>query len=119
MESSKSSRAAIAATCLSLANTLIGAPMIGAQAHPGPSGSKTVTGEVSTVEGKFHMAKSPQGEDILEIVDNSYAITTRTGEELRLELSHDTKVPERANPGDKIEARISQEGLTLSVTKIE
>lgn len=119
MESFKSSRAPVAATCLILANMLIDVPVIGAQSHSGPSGSKTVTGEVSTVEGKFHIAKSPQGKDILEIVDKSYVITTRTGEELRLELSHDTKVAERANPGDKIEARISQEGLTLSVTKIE
>jgi hypothetical protein len=65
------------------------------------------------------MAKSPQGVDVLEIVDKSYVITTRTGEELRLDLSEDTKVPTRANPGDKIEARISQEGHTLSVTRIE
>ena len=116
------SRSAVAAACLSLVNMLVGTPMIGAQshpAHPGPSPSKTVTGEVSTVEGEFHMAKNPQGEDILEMVDRSYVITTRTGEELRLELSHDTKVPKRANPGDRIEARISQEGHTLSVTRVE
>jgi hypothetical protein len=65
------------------------------------------------------MAKNPQGEDILEIVDKSYVITTRTGEEMRLELSENTKVPKRANPGDRIEARISQDGHTLSVTRIE
>jgi hypothetical protein len=117
MEPFKSGRAAVAATCLSLVNTLVGAPMLVAQSEP--SASKTVTGEVSTVEGEFHMAKSPQGEDVLEIVDKSYVITTRTGEELRLDLSEDTKVPTRANPGDKIEARISQEGHTLSVTRIE
>ena len=120
MESMKSCRAAVAATCLSLVNTLVGATIVGAQSHPGPSDSKTVIrGEVSTVEGEFHMAKSPQGEDILEMVDKSYVITTRTGEEMRLELSQDTKVPTRANPGDRIEARISQEGHTLSVTRIE
>lgn len=113
------SRSAVAAACLSLVNMLVGAPMIGAQSHPGPSDSKTVRGEVSTVEGEFHMAKSPRGEDILEMVDKSYVITTRTGEELRLELSQDTKVPTRANPGDRIEAKISQEGHTLSVTRIE
>lgn len=113
------SRSAVAAACLSLVNMLVGAPMIGAQSHSGPSLSKTVTGEVATVEGEFHMAKNPQGEDVLEMVDRSYVITTRTGEELRLELSHDTKVPKRANPGDRIEARISQEGHTLSVTRVE
>ncbi|HXX74595.1 MAG TPA: hypothetical protein VEI50_05670 [Nitrospiraceae bacterium] len=112
--SHKFNRTAIAATGLSLVATLVGA-----QPHSDPSASKTVTGEVSTVEGEFHMAKTPQGEDILEIVDKSYVVTTRTGEELRLELSRDTKVPQRANPGDRIEARISQEGHTLSVTRIE
>ena len=119
MERIKCTRVAIAATCVSLVNALFGATIIGAQSHSGPSPSKTVTGEVSTVEGEFHMAKNPQGEDILEMVDRSYVITTRTGEELRLELSHDTKVPKRANPGDRIEARISQEGHTLSVTRVE
>ena len=117
MEPFKSGRAAVAATCLSLVNTLAGAPMLGAQSEP--SASKIIAGEVSTVEGEFHMAKNPQGEDILEMVDRSYVITTRTGEELRLELSHDTKVSKRANPGDRIEARISQEGHTISVTRIE
>lgn len=119
MERIKCTRVAVAATCVGLMNALFGATMIGAQSHSGPPPSKTVTGEVSTVEGEFHMAKNPQGEDILEMVDRSYVITTRTGEELRLELSHDTKVPKRANPGDRIEARISQEGHTLSVTRVE
>ena len=118
MEPIKSGRAAIAATCLSLVNTLlVGVPILGAQY--GPEASKTVAGEVSTVEGEYHMAKTPKGEDILELVDKSYVITTRTGEELRLNISEDTKVPKRANPGDRIEARISQEGHTLSVTRIE
>jgi len=117
MEPFKSGRAAAAATCLSLVNTLVGAPMLGAQSEP--SASKTVAGEVSKVEGEYHMAKTPQGEDIIELVDKSYVITTRTGEELRLNISEDTKVPKRANPGDRIEARISQEGHTLSVTRIE
>jgi len=117
MEPFKSGRAAVAATCLSLVNTLAGAPMLGAQSEP--SASKTIAGEVSKVEGEYHMAKTPQGQDILELVDKSYVITTRTGEELRLNLSEDTKVPKRANPGDRIEARISKEGHTLSVTRIE
>jgi hypothetical protein len=112
-------RASLAVTCFSLANTVLNVTMIGAQPHSDPSTSKTVSGEVSTVQGEFFMAKTPQGKDILKIEDKSYFITTRTGEEIRLELSRDTKVPERANPGDRIEARISQEGRTLSVTKIE
>jgi hypothetical protein len=119
MDSCKASRSAVAATCLSLVNALFGATMVVAQSHSEPASSKTVTGEVSTVDGEFHMAKTPQGEDILEIVDKSYVITTRTGEELRLELSKNTKVSKKANPGDRIEARISQEGHTLSVTHIE
>ena len=119
MERIKCTLVAVAATCVSLVIALFGATIVGAQSHSGPSPSKTVTGEVATVEGEFHMAKNPQGEDILEMVDRSYVITTRTGEELRLELSHDTKVPKRANPGDRIEARISQEGHTLSVTRVE
>jgi hypothetical protein len=119
MEPIRISRAAVAAICLSLGNMLFGATMIGAQSHSEPASSKTVRGEVSTVDGVFHMAKTPQGEDTLEIVDKSYVITTRTGEEMRLELSENTKVPKRANPGDRIEARISQDGHTLSVTRIE
>jgi hypothetical protein len=120
MDSCKASRSAVAATCLSLVNTLFGATMVEAQSpHVEPAASKIVRGEVSTVDGEFHMAKTPQGEDILEIVDKSYVITTRTGEELRLELSKNTKVSKKANPGDRIEARISQEGHTLSVTHIE
>ena len=31
----------------------------------------------------------------------------------------DTKVQKRVNPGDKIEAKISSKGHTLSVTRIE
>jgi hypothetical protein len=119
MDSSKPSRSAVAATCLSLVNTLLGATMVEAQSHVEPASSTTVRGEVSTVDGEFHMAKNPQGEDILEIVDKSYVITTRTGEEMRLELSEKTKVSKKANPGDRIEARISQEGHTLSVTHIK
>lgn len=80
------------------------------------SPSKIVTGEVSQVEGEFHMANDPLGEDTLNIVDKSYVITDHAGTELRLELSDDTKVPNRVNPGDKIEAEVSSEGHTLSVT---
>ena len=115
----KTGRAVVAAACLSLVSTLVSATMIEAQSHSESSSSKTIRGEVLTVEGEFHMAKTPQGDDILELVDKSYVITTRTGEEMRLELRRDTKVPQRANPGDRIEARISQEGQTLSVTKFK
>jgi len=81
--------------------------------------SNVVVGEVSAVEGEFHMAKNAHGEDTLEMVDKSYTITTRSGQEMRLELSTDTKVPTRANPGDRVEAKISDEGRTLSVTRLE
>jgi hypothetical protein len=83
------------------------------------SGSKIVQGEVSQVVGEFHMAKTPQGEDTLHMVDKSYVITSQAGEEVRLELDDNTKVRNRVNPGDKIEVKISPEGRTLSVTRLE
>ncbi|HSV91101.1 MAG TPA: hypothetical protein VLH80_08360 [Nitrospiraceae bacterium] len=83
------------------------------------SPSRIVTGEVAQVEGKFYMAKNPQGEVTLDIEDKFYVITSQAGEEMRLELDDNTKVRKRANPGDKIEAKISPKGHTLSVTRIE
>jgi hypothetical protein len=83
------------------------------------SPSKIVTGEVSKVEGEFQMAKDRQGIDMLDIVDNAYVITDQSGKEVRLELDDNTKVRNRVNPGDKIEAKISSEGHTLSVTRLE
>jgi len=81
--------------------------------------SKVVTGEVAQVEGEFHMAKDTQGELTLDIVDKSYVITSQAGEEVRLELNDNTKVLKKVNPGDKIVAKISSKGHTLSVTRIE
>lgn len=83
------------------------------------SPSKIVTGEVAQVEGEFHMAKDPQGEVTLDIVDKSYVITSQAGKEVRLELDDNTKVGKRVNPGDKIEAKVSSKGHTLSVTRLE
>lgn len=83
------------------------------------SPSKIVTGEVAQVEGEFHMAKDTQGELTLDIVDKSYVITSQAGEEVRLELDDNTKVLKRVNPGDKIVAKISSKGHTLSVTRLE
>jgi hypothetical protein len=83
------------------------------------SPSKIVTGEVAQVEGEFHMAKDPQGEVTLDIVDKSYVITSQAGDEVRLELDDNTKVRKRVSPGDKIVAKISSEGHTLSVTRLE
>jgi len=90
-----------------------------AQSPSKSSPSKVVRGEVSQVEGEFHMTKDPQGLDTLDIVDKSYVITDRAGKELRLELSDDTKVLDRVNPGDRIEAKISSAGHTLSVTRLK
>ena len=90
-----------------------------AQSPSKSSSSMIVRGEVSQVEGEFHMAKDPQGLDTLDIVDKSYVITDRAGKELRLELRDDTKVLNRVNPGDKIEAKISIEGHTLSVIRLK
>lgn len=84
------------------------------------SPSKIVTGEVAQVEGEFHMAKDSQGELTLDIVDKSYVIvTSQAGEEVRLELDDNTKVLKKVNPGDKIVAKISSKGHTLSVTRFE
>ena len=84
------------------------------------SPSKIVTGEVAQVEGEFHMAKDPQGELTLDIVDKSYVIITgQAGVEVRLELDDNTKVWKRVNPGDKVEAKVSSKGHTLSVTRLE
>ena len=90
-----------------------------AQSPSKSSSSMIVRGEVSQVKGEFHMAKDPQGLDTLDIVDKSYVITDRAGKELRLELRDDTKVLNRVNPGDKIEAKISIEGHTLSVIRLK
>ena len=90
-----------------------------AQSPSTSSPSMIVIGEVSQIEGEFHMAKDLQGQDTLDIVDKSYVITDQAGKELRLELRDDTKVLNRVNPGDKIEAQISFEGHTLSVTRLK
>jgi len=81
--------------------------------------SKVVTGEVAQVKGEFHMAKDPKGELTLDIVDKSYVVTSQAGKEVRLELDNNTKVGKRVNPGDKIEAKVSSRGHTLSVTRLE
>ena len=104
---------------LSVVTTLFAATMVGAQSQLGSPSSKTVVGKVSAVEGEFHMAKNSLGEDILKMVDKSYVITTPTGQEIQLKLSRDTKVPARANPGDQIEAKISDRGQILSVMLVE
>ena len=81
--------------------------------------SKVVTGEVAQVKGEFHMAKDPKGELTHDIVDKAYVITSQAGEEVRLELDDNTKVRKKVNPGDKIVAKISSQGHTLSVTRLE
>ena len=82
------------------------------------SQSKIVTGEVFQVEGEFHMAKTPQGEATLDIVDKSYVITDQAGRKIRLKLDTNTKVEKWVNPGDRIEAKVSSEGHTLSVKRL-
>jgi hypothetical protein len=117
----RSTGAVMTVISLSVVTSLFAATMIEAQSQLGlgsPS-SKIVIGEVSAVEGEFHMAKNSRGEDILKMVDKSYVITTPTGQEIQLKLSRDTKVPTRANPGDRIEAKISDRGQTLSVMLVE
>jgi hypothetical protein len=117
MISRKSVSLAMALVSVSLVTVL--GTHVKARSSSESSPSKIVQGEVSQVEGEFHMAKTPQGEDTLQMVDKSYVITSRAGEEVRLELNKNTKVRNRVNPGDKIEAKISSEGHTLSVTRLE
>jgi hypothetical protein len=90
-----------------------------AQSLSGSSASKIVTGEVAQVEGGFHRTTDLLGLDTLDIVDKVYVITDQAGRELHLELSDDTIIRSRVIPGDRIEAEISSEGHTLSVTRIE
>ena len=117
MKALKSSRLVLAIVIVGLAAVLgTGAE---AQSPSKSSPSMIVIGEVSKVQGEFHMTKDPQGLDTLDIVDKSYVITDRAGKELRLELSDDTKVLDRVNPGDKIEAKVSIEGHTLSVIRLK
>lgn len=110
-------------TSLAMAIVSVGlVAVLGTRAEARPlesSPSKIVTGEVAQVAGEFHMAKDPQGELTLDIVDKSYIITSQAGEEVRLELDDNTKVLKKVNPGDKIVAKISSKGHTLSVTRLE
>ena len=108
-------RTALTAMSLGMLSLLC-APATQAQLQSG--NAQTVTGQVSAVEGEFHMAKDYRGEDILRMVDKSYIVTTPTGQQIELKLTRETKVPARANPGDRIEARITEKGQTLSVQLI-
>lgn len=94
---------------------LLCAPATQAQLQSGTA--QAVTGQVSAVEGEFHMAKDYR-EDILKMVDKSYIVTTPIGQPIELKLTRETKVPARANPGDRIEAKITEKGQTLSVKLI-
>jgi hypothetical protein len=90
-----------------------------AQAPLESSASKIVTGEVAQVEGGFHRTTNLLGVDTLDVVDTVYVVTDRAGREVRLELSDDTKIRSRIIPGDTIEAEVSSDDHTLSVTRIE
>ena len=92
--------------------SLLWAPTLDAQLQSSP---KTVIGKVSAVEGEFHMAKDYRGKDTLKMVDRTYMVTTPTGQQIELKLTDETKVTARANPGDRIEARVTEKGQTLSV----
>lgn len=110
--------AAVTAISLSIASLLFAAPTSNARSQSGSPSPQTVTGQVSAVEGEFHMAKDARGEDTLELVDKAYIITTPGGQEIQLKLTRETRVPNRANPGDRVEAKISEQGQTLSVKLI-
>lgn len=108
-------RTALAAMSLGVIS-LLSAPTVQAQLQSSP---KTVIGQVSAVEGEFHMTKDYRGKDTLKMVDKSYTVTTPTGQQIELKLTNETKVPARANPGDRIEARVTEKGQTLSVKLIQ
>lgn len=117
MKSLEPSHLAMAIVTVALAVVVHSRAEAGSPSEPSPS--KIVTGEVAQVEGEFHMAKNPQGELTLDIEDKFYVITSQAGEEMRLKLDDNTKVRKRVNPGDKVEAKISPKGHTLSVTRLE
>jgi hypothetical protein len=118
MKSLKSTGLATAIVTVGLVGAL--GTLAEAQAPSESTPSKVVTGEVAQVKGEFNMAKDPKGELTLDIVDKSYVIiTSHAGDEVRLELDDNTKVRKRVNPGDKIVAKISPQGHTLSVTRLE
>jgi len=102
--------------------SVAGVPVHGALAEgrssSGSPPSKVVTGQVAQVKGEFHMTKDSQGDVTLDIVDKSYVITCQAGDEVRLNLDDKTEVRNRVNPGDKVVAKISSEGQTLSVTRL-
>ena len=116
-------------TCLNVTNVamaiatavliLVLGDRVEAQSPSESSAPKIVTGEVAQVEGGFHRTKDLLGVDTLDIVDKVYVITDQAGREVHLELSDDTKIGSRVIPGDTVEAEISSEGHTLSVTRIE
>ncbi|BCA56445.1 hypothetical protein W02_35850 [Nitrospira sp. KM1] len=107
------------AIVLSVLSLSLSPSISAAQAQSESYPSTTVKGQVSAVEGEFHIAKDARGEDILKLVDRSYLVTTPAGQEIELKLTRETKVPARANPGDRIEAKISDKGQTLSVVLVK
>ena len=114
----------IKSTSLAMAIGSVGLiAVLGAQAETRlPSESshlKIVTGEVSKVVGEFQMTKDHKGDATLDIMDKSYVITDQSGKEVHLELDDNTKVRNRVSPGDKIQAKISPAGQTLSVILLE
>lgn len=112
MTSMTACRTAVAVMSFGVAS-LLSAPVSEGQLQSAPP--KTVIGQVSSVEGEFHMTKDDRGKDTLKMVDRSYTVTTPTGQQIELKLTNETKVPARANPGDRIEARVTEKGQTLSV----
>ncbi|HEU4683045.1 MAG TPA: hypothetical protein VFS39_00905 [Nitrospira sp.] len=112
-----SCRTALTAFSLTAASVVGFAPEAAAADHS--AAPTIVRGQVSMVQGEFQMAKDVRGEDILKMVDRSYTVTTSTGQQIELKLTRQTKVPTRANPGDHIEAKISEKGQTLSVMLID
>lgn len=64
-------------TCSSLVMAIVSIGLAGVLGNRAEAQSPfmIVRGEVSQVEGEFHMAKDLQGQDTLDIVDKAYVMT--------------------------------------------
>jgi len=83
----------------------VGLASLGQGAEPIPTDSSKVAASDLTIKG-----------DVQMIEGEFYFVRDTTGHEVRLHVSHETKLEDRIKVGDKIEARITSEGHTTSIT---
>jgi hypothetical protein len=90
-------RAAIAA---SMTGMVMAGTMSPCHADPGGSSSstsETVKGDVLNIEGEFYVVKD------------------KSGHEVRLHVTPETRLEDRVKVGDKIEAQVTREGQATNV----